>query len=163
MNEHDQFYADSGLPLEERRLTRRGALKLGAVGVAGAAFAAFLPGRAKSAVGHNMCTPATEFAVCNSNPSYAGYGCNCFNLYYPRLKPVGAPTSFCAVDRICILDRACPNGSQDCARNELCITPDNGCGFAVCLPACPDDITPGGGGGGTVARAPSTEKRPSFH
>jgi hypothetical protein len=147
MSEHDEFYADSGLPIEERKLTRRGALKLGAVGVAGAAFAAFLPGRAKSAVGHNQCTLANSVpnavTQCNSNAAYGvdGLGCFCFDIYYPRLKPVGAPTSFCGVDQFCFELSPCPNGSQDCPRNQVCIPPNNGCGLAVCITPCPNDIT----------------------
>jgi hypothetical protein len=48
MKGQDERFADSGLPIEERSFTRRTALKVGGLSLAGAALAWALPGRAKA-------------------------------------------------------------------------------------------------------------------
>jgi hypothetical protein len=134
MERQDEHFADSGLPIEEKRFTRRTALKVGGLSLAGAAVAWALPGRAKATdVTCNYNTACAGSTQCNSGG--LGFGCRCQKIYYGRLKPANAPNYACTADGFCDDFATCPGGQRQCPAGTVCVA-DTCCGFAICQPLC---------------------------
>jgi hypothetical protein len=138
MNEQDERFADSGLPIEERRLTRRAALKLGAVGVIGAAAATYLPGRARAGgISPVPCRPGQGFTCSKNNFTHCNSpssGCGCA-IQYTGHK-VYKVQSYCTDFNVCCSAlNTCFNGQGDCPPNTIC-SATTCCTEPVCMPAC---------------------------
>jgi len=130
MREIDELYADSGEPVKESRGVSRGtALKVGGLGLAGA-LAAFMPGRAGASVRRKAsnascqgmgfeCVGSNKSKSCNLDPAN---DCFCATIYYPKLRPAGAPVG------ACIQNGDCPDPfPEDCPTDDIVIGPNGFC------------------------------------
>lgn len=155
MRDTDEIDADSGEPAgESPRLTRRTALKVGGIGLAGA-LAAWMPGRAGATVrrqSSNASCAGTGFLCLGSNQAkVCGYdtgplaSCFCGSLYYGRIRPRHAPVGACVENGFCqsfALAQTCSR-QRDCPAGTACIT-GTCCDIIVkgqtftnfCLPYC---------------------------
>jgi hypothetical protein len=131
MREIDEVYADSGEPVTEHRgVTRRKALTVGGIGLAGA-LAAMLPGRAGAVIrrkaqggacaGQALSQCGPRILVKCQNPSIPvdTSPCYCATIYYGKTRPATAPLGACA-DR----DWYCPSGRS--IEFESCVSCDYG-------------------------------------
>jgi hypothetical protein len=142
MREIDELYADSGEPVKESRGVSRGtALKVGGLGLAGA-LAAFLPGRAGASVrrqASNASCKGQGFVCAGSNKAKAcGFDqitdCSCLSIYYPKLRPTGAPVGACVENDYCYETVTCAS-QKDCAPGFVCVA-ETCCGPPVCAHYC---------------------------
>jgi hypothetical protein len=138
MEENGTRYADSGELVEKRGITRRGALKLGAMSVFGAAVASYLPGRSRAASLYPApCRPGQGFN-CNSGALSAcggpGSGCGCATMFTgSKLSPT---KSYCVDFNVCCDSLvSCYDGQSDCPPGYVC-SATTCCGYPVCLPPC---------------------------
>lgn len=142
MDENGSRFADSGELVESRRLSRGAALKLGAVGVLGAAAAAYLPGRGRAAsIQPAPCKPGQGFNCSKNNFTACGHpgsGCGCaFQYTGNKIAPV---KSFCTDFNVCCDSlNSCYNGQSDCPPGWIC-SATTCCGFPVCMPPCPSNL-----------------------
>jgi hypothetical protein len=144
MERQDEHFADSGLPIEERSFTRRAALKVGGLSLAGAALAWALPGRAKADITCTYNTGCYDNTQCNSGGT--GFGCRCQKIYWGHIQRAGAPKYGCVADGFCDDFAPCPRGQNQCPAATLCVADTCCAGYGygpVCLPLC----TPPGVGG----------------
>lgn len=146
MNEHEGRFADSGLPIT-RPLTRRAALKVGALGVLGAAAAAYLPGRARAGTIAPAPCHAGQGFVCGRTFTRCGgpnSGCGCaFQYTGGKITQV---KSYCVDFNVCCSSlAACPDGQSDCPAGTIC-SATTCCPTPVCMPACGASVAPLSGG-----------------
>jgi len=143
MREHDEVYADTGVPVEKAGGVSRGtALKVGGLGLAGA-LTAFLPGRARAAVRKyavtNTCS-SVRSTTCGQGPVKCDFSeyCSCITVYTKIQKP-GGTTTMCAAgfanDFNCN-GQTCLNGTG-CPPGWFCADPKSTCcSKPVCVPLC---------------------------
>lgn len=144
MDENGSRFADSGQVVEGRRLSRGAALKLGAVGVLGAAAAAYLPGRGRAAsIYPAPCKPGQGLNCAKNNFTACGHpgsGCGCATLFTGnKLQPVKA---YCTDFNVCCesLD-SCYDGQSECPAGYTC-SATTCCGYPVCMPPCGANVSP---------------------
>lgn len=123
-------------------MTRRAALKLGALGVMSAAAAAYLPGRARAGTIAPAPCRAGQGSVCGGSFTACGgpgSGCGCaFQYTGSKLTKV---ESYCVDYNVCCDSLAtCPDGQSQCPPNTICSN-KTCCAEPVCMPACGANVT----------------------
>jgi len=150
MQEYDERFADSGKPVKQGTgLSRRTALKVGGIGLAGA-FAGLLPSRAGAALRRSTALTACGAGSNCSNSIYptnkctdaSGDSCICYAIYYGRLRRPGAPVAACGNgdywDDLCGTPcNGATKGPGSCPAGSFCADPhDTCCSGPVCVPYC---------------------------
>jgi hypothetical protein len=149
MRDDPELFADSD---EQFRITRRTALKVGGVGIAGA-IVGFMPGRAAAAIRQkyalNTCASVSS-TTCGQGPTFCNgdTSCTCITVYH-KMQKVGATQTMCAQGSpgdICngsCTGQTCGSYVAGCNGNAGCLcwqTPEgSGCGpdfFCYGTPTC---------------------------
>jgi hypothetical protein len=139
MQELDEVYADSGEPVVGG-VSRRTALKVGGLGLAGA-VAAFLPGWAAAGVRKQKVfrtCGGVKSTLCQQFPIKCGTdaSCSCITVYGTS---VPSPGTACAADFAgefnCSSSNSCVHSK--CAKGYFCAEPKSTCcSLPVCVPLC---------------------------
>jgi hypothetical protein len=139
MQELDEVYADSGEPVAGG-VSRRTALKVGGLGLAGA-VAAFLPGWAAAGVRKQkvfQTCSGVNSTLCQQYPIKCGNSNNCTCITVYGTTGTGPGTS-CAAgfagEFNCSSSNSCVHSK--CAKGYFCAAPKSTCcSLPVCVPLC---------------------------
>jgi hypothetical protein len=141
MQELDEGYADSGEPVVGG-VSRRTALKVGGLGLAGA-VAAFLPGWAAAGVRKQKVfrtCAGVKSTLCQQFPVKCGNDTNCTCIsVYSHTTGTGGPGTFCAAgfagEFNCSNTNSCAHST--CPQGYICAEPKSTCcSLPVCVPLC---------------------------